>query len=55
MVNAIEVMRKQLEDVQKAADGEQSGAAQAGERDGQKLFDLEARLLEPAQMTSDDK
>jgi len=57
MVNAIEVMRKQLEDVQKAYKNDASKAAllkQVREMD-KKLFDLEARLLEPAQMTSDDK
>jgi photosystem II stability/assembly factor-like uncharacterized protein len=57
MVNAIEVMRKQLEDVQKAYKNDASKAAllkQVSEMD-KKLFDLEARLLEPAQMTSDDK
>jgi len=57
MVNAIEVMRKQLEDVTKAYKNDRSKDAllkQVAEMD-QKLFDVEAKLLEPAQMTSDDK
>jgi photosystem II stability/assembly factor-like uncharacterized protein len=57
MVNTIEVMRKQLEDVSKAYRGDASKAAlvkQVAEMD-KKLFDVESRLLEPAQMTSDDK
>jgi hypothetical protein len=57
MVNTIEVMRKQLEDVQKAYKNDTSKAAlvkQVAEMD-KKLFDVEAKLLEPAQMTSDDK
>jgi hypothetical protein len=57
MVNAIEVMRKQLEDVQKAYKNDASKAAlvaQIAEMD-KKLFDVESKILEPAQMTSDDK
>jgi photosystem II stability/assembly factor-like uncharacterized protein len=57
MVNTIEVMRKQLEDVTKAYRNDRSKDAllkQVAEMD-KKLFDLEAKLLEPAQMTSDDK
>src|SRR5438132_3728415 len=57
MVNAIEVMRKQLEDVTKAYKDDRSKDAllkQVAEMD-KKLFDVEAKLLEPAQMTSDDK
>ena len=57
MVNSIEVMRKQLEDVTKAFRGDRTREAllkQIAEMD-KKLFDVEAKLLEPAQMTSDDK
>jgi hypothetical protein len=57
MINTIEVMRKQLEDVQKAYRDDASRAAlirQVQEMD-KKLFDVESKLLEPAQMTSDDK
>jgi hypothetical protein len=57
MVNAIEVMRKQLEDVTKAYRTDRSKEAlvkQVADMD-KKLFDVESRLLEPAQMTSDDK
>ncbi len=57
MVNAIEVMRRQLEDVQKAYKNDRTKEAllkQVFEMD-RKLFDVEAKLLEPAQMTSDDK
>jgi hypothetical protein len=57
MVNTIEVMRKQLEDVARAYRGDTSKAAllkQIAEMD-KKLFDVESKLLEPAQMTSDDK
>jgi hypothetical protein len=57
MVNTIEVMRKQLEDVTRAYRNDASKAAllkQIAEMD-KKLFDVEAKLLEPAQMTSDDK
>jgi hypothetical protein len=57
MVNTIEVMRKQLEDVTKAYRNDGTKAAllkQVADMD-RKLFDVEAKLLEPAQMTSDDK
>ncbi len=57
MVNTIEVMRKQLEDVSKAYRNDRTKEAllkQVGDMD-KKLFDVESRLLEPAQMTSDDK
>jgi hypothetical protein len=57
MINAVEVMRKQLEDVQKAYKNDKTKEAllkQVADMD-KKLFDVEARLLEPAQMTSDDK
>ena len=57
MINSIEVMRKQLEDVKKAYRDDTSKAAlvkQVEEMD-KKLLDVETRLLEPAQMTSDDK
>jgi hypothetical protein len=57
MINSIEVMRKQLEDVQKAYRNDRSKESllkQIAEID-KKLFDVEAKLLEPAQMTSDDK
>ena len=57
MVNTIEVMRKQLEDVTKAYRNDPTKAAllkQVADMD-RKLFDVEAKLLEPAQMTSDDK
>jgi photosystem II stability/assembly factor-like uncharacterized protein len=57
MVNTIEVMRKQLEEVQKAYRNDKSKEPllkQVAEMD-KKLFDVEAKLLEPAQMTSDDK
>jgi hypothetical protein len=57
MINTIEVMRKQLEDVTKAYRNDASKAAllkQVAEMD-KKLFDVESKLLEPAQMTSDDK
>jgi photosystem II stability/assembly factor-like uncharacterized protein len=57
MINAIEVMRKQLEDVRKAYQDDASKKAllqQVAEMD-KKLFDVESKLLEPSQMTSDDK
>ena len=57
MVNAIEVMRKQLEDVTRAYKNDRSKDAllkQVAEMD-RKLFDVESKVLEPAQMTSDDK
>jgi len=57
MVNAIEVMRKQLEDVQKAYRNDKTKEAllkQIADMD-KKLFEVESKLLEPAQMTSDDK
>jgi photosystem II stability/assembly factor-like uncharacterized protein len=57
MINTIEVMRKQLEDVRKAYREDSSKAAlvrQVEEMD-KKLLDVESKLLEPAQMTSDDK
>jgi hypothetical protein len=57
MVNTIEVMRKQLEDVTKAYRNDAGKAAllkQVADMD-KKLLDVETKLLEPAQMTSDDK
>jgi hypothetical protein len=57
IVNTIEVMRKQLEDVTKAFRSDAGKAAlltQVTEMD-KKLFDVETKVLEPAQMTSDDK
>jgi len=57
MVNSIEVMRKQLEDVTKAYRNDRTKESllkQVADMD-RKLFDVEAKLLEPAQMTSDDK
>jgi hypothetical protein len=57
MINAIEVMRRQLEEVTRAHRNDPSKAAllkQVADMD-KKLFDVEAKLLEPAQMTSDDK
>ena len=57
MVNSIEVMRKQLEDMRKAFTGDKDKAAvlkQIADMD-KKLFDVESKILEPAQMTSDDK
>jgi formiminotetrahydrofolate cyclodeaminase len=57
MINTIEVMRKQLEDVQKAYRTDASKAALLAQvvAMDKKLYDVEAKLLEPAQMTSDDK
>jgi len=57
MVNSLEVLRKQLEDVTKAYKNDASKAAllkQVSDMD-KKLYDVETKLLEPAQMTSDDK
>ena len=57
MVNAIEVMRKQLEDVTKAYREDRTREAllkQVADMD-RKLLDVETKILEPAQMTSDDK
>jgi len=57
MVNTIEVMRKQLEDVTKAYRADRAKEAvlkQVAEMD-KKLLDVETKILEPAQMTSDDK
>jgi photosystem II stability/assembly factor-like uncharacterized protein len=57
IVNTIEVMRKQLEDMKKALAGDASKQAvlKAVDDFDKKLFDVETKLLEPAQMTSDDK
>jgi hypothetical protein len=57
MVNSIEVMRKQLEDMRKAAAGDASKAAALKriEDMDRKLYDVETKILEPAQMLSDDK
>jgi hypothetical protein len=57
MINTIEIMRKQLEDVQKAYKNDPAKSdllKQVADMD-KKLFDVESKLLEPAQMTSDDK
>ncbi len=57
MVNTIEIMRKQLEDEKNAIRDDPSKAAllRQVEAMDKKLFDVEAQMLEPAQMTSDDK
>ncbi len=57
MVNAIEVMRKQLEDMRKGLAGDASKAATVKQIEAmdKKLYDVETKILEPAQMTSDDK
>ena len=57
MVNSIEVMRKQLEDMRKSFAADPGKAAQLKQIDemDKKLYDAEAKILEPAQMTSDDK
>jgi len=57
MVNSIEVMRKQLDDMRKAFAGDASKAATLKQIEDidKKLFDVESKILEPAQMTSDDK
>jgi hypothetical protein len=54
MVNAIEIMRKQLEDARKAAGGNAANMKQIDELD-RKLYDVESKILEPAQQLSDDK
>jgi hypothetical protein len=57
MVNSIEVMRKQLEDVTKGFRGDRTKEQmlkQVADMD-KRLLDVESKLLEPAQMTSDDK
>src|SRR5262249_37939313 len=57
MINTIEVMRKQLEDVRKAYQDDPAKSAlvkEVREIDA-KLVEVESKLLEPAQMTSDDK
>ena len=57
MINAIEIMRKQLEVVRASYHDDKSKEAllnQIGEME-KKLYAVETRLLEPAQMTSDDK
>ena len=57
MINAIEIMRKQLEVVRASYHDDKSKDAllnQIGEME-KKLYAVETRLLEPAQMTSDDK
>jgi hypothetical protein len=57
MINTIEIMRKQIEDFTKANKNDPTKAAalkQAAEMD-KKLYTVETQLLEPAQMTSDDK
>jgi photosystem II stability/assembly factor-like uncharacterized protein len=54
MVNTIEVMRKQLEDARKAAGADAAKLKQIDDMD-KKLYDTESKILEPAQMTSDDK
>jgi hypothetical protein len=57
MVNSIEIVRKQLEDMRKALAGDAAKAAQLKQIEDmdKKLYDTETKILEPAQMTSDDK
>lgn len=57
IVNTIEIMRKQLEDLRSASQGETASAdfRQTLDRMDQKMVEVESKVLEPAQMTSDDK
>jgi hypothetical protein len=57
MINAIEIARKQLEDMKKAlaADKTRAAALKLVEDFDARMFAVETKLLEPAQMTSDDK
>ncbi len=57
MINTIEIARKQLEDMKKALAGNAAKKAvlTAVEQFDRRMFDVESKLLEPAQMTSDDK
>src|SRR5205823_10757181 len=57
MINSIEIMRKQLEVVRTSYHDDKTKDAlltQIAEME-KKLYAVETRLLEPAQMTSDDK
>ncbi|MGE5246202.1 MAG: WD40/YVTN/BNR-like repeat-containing protein [Betaproteobacteria bacterium] len=57
MINNLEIMRKQLEDMQQGLKGDRSKAEllKAVDDMEKKMFGVETQLLEPAQMTSDDK
>jgi len=57
MINQMEIMRKQLEDMQKALAGDKSKAdlLKLVDQMDKRILDVETKLLEPAQMTSDDK
>jgi hypothetical protein len=57
MINSIEIARKQLQDIQKALSGDKAKADALKlviDMD-KKMLAVESKLLEPAQMTSDDK
>jgi len=57
MVNSIEIMRKQLEDMRKAfaADASKAAALKRIEDMDRRLYEVETKILEPAQTLSDDK
>jgi photosystem II stability/assembly factor-like uncharacterized protein len=57
MINSLEIMRKQLEDMQSGLKGDRAKAEllKAVDDMEKKMFAVETQLLEPAQMTSDDK
>ena len=56
MINTLEVMRKQLEEARKGLTGlRKTDVVKLVDEMAKKMFDVEAKLLEPAQMTSDDK
>ena len=57
MINTIEIARKQLEDLEKALAGNTSKKSLLTtiEQFDKRMLDVESKLLEPAQMTSDDK
>jgi hypothetical protein len=57
MVNQMEVLRKQLEDIQKALRGQKGGedVLKSVEQMDRKIQDVEDKLLEPAARLSDDK
>jgi len=54
MINRLEIMRKQIEDLQAANAGNQAALQALGEL-GQKMFDTELHFLSTTEMHSDDK
>ena len=54
-INRIEIMRMQVEDLRKAARGEQASSTRRSRRIYKRMYDTELHFLSRTEMHSDDK